>query len=43
MTSSGNKMEVFTITNTTDSPITITIPSFNKVIVLYVMTIHYPI
>ena len=29
MTSSGNKMEVFTITNTTDSPITITIPSFN--------------
>ena len=30
MTSSGNKMEVFTITNTTDSPITITIPSFNR-------------
>ena len=28
-TSSGNKMEVFTITYTTDSPITITIPSFN--------------
>ena len=30
MTSSGNKMEVFTITNTTDHPITITIPSFNR-------------
>ena len=29
-TSSGNKMEVFTITNTTDSPITIPIPSFNR-------------
>ena len=29
VTSSGNKMEVFTITNTTDSLITITIPSFN--------------
>ena len=29
MTSSGNKMELFTITNTTDSLITITIPSFN--------------
>ena len=28
-TSSGNTMEVFTITNMTDSPITIMIPSFN--------------
>ena len=30
MTSSGNTMEVFTITNMTDSPITIMIPRFNQ-------------
>ena len=30
MISSGNTMKVFTITNMTDSPITITIPSFNQ-------------